>query len=80
MALTATVWIGSFKMFNKLKRKRLRQSLASFPSPFPPKKRPGTHCSCMRKIFRYIFSKKLCALSCLYAIIILTKNTELPLK
>ena len=37
------------------------------PRPLHLEKRPGTHCLCMHKIFRYIFCKKLRALSCLYA-------------
>ena len=53
--------------------------LSLVPRPLPPEKRPGTHCLRMRKIFRYLFRKKLRALPCPYAEDYLTKNTELSL-
>ena len=37
------------------------------PRPLSTEERPGTHCLCMREIFRYIFRKKLRALPCPYA-------------
>ena len=44
-------------------------SLVPRPPPPPPtEERPGTHCLRMRKIFRYIFRKKLHALPCPYAV------------
>ena len=36
------------------------------PRPLPHEEKPGTDCLHMRKIFRYIFRKKLCGLPCLY--------------
>jgi len=57
----------------------ITEHLSLVPRPLPPEERPGTHCLCMCKIFRYIFRIKLCALPCSYTEIILIKNTELSL-
>ena len=52
------------------------------PRPLPPEERPGTHCLRMRKIFHYIFCKKLHALTYFVSMrkIVLTNDTELSLK
>ena len=40
--------------------------LCLVPRSLLPEERPGTHCLRMRKIFHYLFRKKLCALPCPY--------------
>jgi len=44
-----------------------RSAISLVPRPLPPEERPGTHCLRMRKIFRYIFRKKLRTHPCPYA-------------
>ena len=60
---------GSGRQSYESKRCILMSTYCCQPCPQapPPEERPGTHCLRIRKIFRYIFRKKLRTLPCPYA-------------